>query len=157
MADADLILLVLDISRALNDQEKQLIASAPAEKTILIWNKSDLTPFPQPAVEAAAVAFTSAKEGTGIEELCHLIEKVIWKKGPPSKEEVTLTSQRHKQALEEAISATERLITGLKSDISPEFLSSDMRQILVELGTIIGTNVTEDILSAIFSKFCIGK
>ncbi len=45
----------------------------------------------------------------------------------------------------------------LKKGVSPEFLSMDMRLCLNELGKIIGTNIGEDILSAIFSTFCIGK
>ncbi|WP_410053482.1 hypothetical protein, partial [Enterococcus sp. 2CBP] len=45
----------------------------------------------------------------------------------------------------------------LRTGVSPEFLTLDMRQCLSELGKIMGTNITEDILSAIFSKFCIGK
>ena len=49
------------------------------------------------------------------------------------------------------------VITGLKEGASPELITSDLRACLNELGTIIGTNVTEDILSAIFSKFCLGK
>ena len=64
---------------------------------------------------------------------------------------------RHKEALLHAIDACERVITGLKTDVSPEFLSMDMRQALSALGMILGTDITEDILSAIFSKFCIGK
>ena len=49
------------------------------------------------------------------------------------------------------------VIEGLKTAVSPEFVSADLRKVLSELGMIIGTNITEDILSAIFSKFCIGK
>jgi tRNA modification GTPase len=64
---------------------------------------------------------------------------------------------RHKEALSNACSYLGQLIDGLKNEISPEFLSADMRACLQELGTIIGTNITEDILTAIFSKFCIGK
>jgi tRNA modification GTPase len=46
---------------------------------------------------------------------------------------------------------------GLIQEISPEFLTADLRGALVELGRIIGTDVGEDILSSIFSQFCIGK
>jgi len=51
----------------------------------------------------------------------------------------------------------ETLIDGLRSEVSPEFLAADMRKTLSELGTVIGFDITEDILSAIFSKFCVGK
>ena len=51
----------------------------------------------------------------------------------------------------------EAVAIGLRTGISPEFISFDMRQALYSLGEIIGTNVTEDILTSIFSTFCIGK
>jgi tRNA modification GTPase len=99
----------------------------------------------------------SAKEGTGLSCLREQIDKIIWRKGPPAKDEVVITSSRHNQALLNAIDALQMLIEGLKTGVSPEFVASDMRKTLLELGTIIGSNITEDILSAIFSKFCIGK
>ena len=68
-----------------------------------------------------------------------------------------ITNVRHLEALEKAIQAGEQVLEGLKNGVSPEFLSMDMRACLSELGKIIGTNISEDILSAIFSTFCIGK
>ncbi len=157
MKQSDLILLVLDASREICEESRGLIASAPPERTLLVWNKIDL---PNPKILPTHFPFSasiSAKEGTGLEELRHQIDKMIWRKGPPAKDEIVITSMRHKQALSNATLAMQTLIEGLKTGVSPEFVSSDMRKVLSELGTIIGTNITEDILSAIFSKFCIGK
>jgi len=154
MKTADLILLVLDAHRGISLDDSDLIASAPEPKTILVWNKIDLPTVhakPEKAIEV------SAKSGEGIENLRREIDRVVWHKGPPSKEEVTITNIRHKQAIDQAIASLETLIHGLKSNISPEFLASDMRKALSELGTIIGSDIAEDILSAIFSKFCVGK
>lgn len=151
--EADLILLVLDASRPVSEEDFQLLHSSPKEKTIVIWNKIDLN-TPTENIEAVAV---SAKNRMGLEELKSAIHKIIWQKGTPSKEEVLITNLRHFQALSNAISSCKTVIEGLKSGISAEFIAADMRAALNELGTIIGTNVTEDILSAIFSKFCLGK
>jgi tRNA modification GTPase len=156
MHNSDLILLVLDASRPLCKEGEDLLTSAPKEKTLLIWNKIDL-PHHFPPHEFPYTASISAKENRGLDQLKEEIEKIIWKKGPPSKEEVVITHVRHHQALIQASFSLSRLIEGLKTGVSPEFLSSDMRATLSALGTIIGTNITEDILSAIFSKFCIGK
>lgn len=153
MQEADLILLVLDASRAIDLNDRELLQIAPTEKTIVIWNKIDLG---QPAEKISSVQI-SAKQKIGLEELKAAIEKIIWKKGPPSKEEVLITKLRHHQALTHAISACQAVIDGLKSGISAEFVASDTRAALGELGKIIGTNVTEDILTSIFSKFCLGK
>ncbi len=153
MQDADLILFVLDAHRGISEEEKLLMEKAPAEKTLLLWNKIDVS---NAAAPSGAVG-VSAKTGEGLELLKSLLDQKIWRSGPPSKEEVVITSARHKQALDQAAEALSELIQGLRSGTSPEFLSSDMRKALFELGTIIGLDITEDILSAIFSKFCVGK
>lgn len=159
MEQADLILLVLDASRkeGICPESTTLLSSAPKEKTLLVWNKIDLPHTSCPAHEFAWTVAVSAKEGIGLDELRDQIDRLIWHRGPPSKDEIVITTHRHHQALTNAIDALQTLIEGLGSGVSPEFLSSDMRRTLSELGTIIGTNIPEDILSAIFSKFCIGK
>lgn len=156
MQEADLILLLLDASRPLSLNDEQLLASVPVEKTILVWNKTDLkTPY-SPISWHSSVEI-SAKHKTGMKDLHNAIEKLIWEKGPPSKEEVTITQLRHHTALQNAMIHCRTVMTGLNEGVSPELITSDLRACLNELGTIIGTNVTEDILSAIFSKFCLGK
>lgn len=154
--EADLILFVMDVSRDLQEEEEALMRQLPPEKTILIWNKTDLKAAPDSSPLPHTVSI-SAKQMQGIPRLRAKIEEVIWKKGPPSKEEVVITNARHYEALGQAIESLTAVIEGFSTGISPEFLAADMRQTLIELGTIIGTNITEDILSAIFSKFCIGK
>lgn len=156
METADLILLVLDSSLSLSEEEQELLRQVPPEKTLVVWNKNDIGK-PQVSLPHPHVVEISAKQKLGIEELKKKIDAVIWTKGPPSREEVMITSSRHKEALEKAIIACKNVLHGLQNGVSPEFLSMDMRQTLSELGKIIGTNITEDILSAIFSKFCIGK
>ncbi len=156
MESADLVLLLLDISKELSEEELMLLDSAPFDKTVLVWNKADL-PHAAPINTKLPFVKISAKESFGIPALKEAIDQIIWKKGPPSQEAIVITNARHKMALDEALTAGSRLVEGLKSDISPEFLSSDMRAVLRELGTIIGKDIGDDILSAIFSKFCVGK
>ncbi|MFI5333665.1 MAG: tRNA uridine-5-carboxymethylaminomethyl(34) synthesis GTPase MnmE [Chlamydiales bacterium] len=155
LEDADLVLLVFDATRGIEDPE--LLAQARKKKAILIWNKIDLLSNGPSRVDGITTISVSAKERTGLEELKNAIEQLIWQNGAPSKEEVLITSMRQRQALLEAEEALAQLIQGLQGGVSPEFLSSEMRRALSALGTIIGTNITEDILSAIFSKFCVGK
>lgn len=153
MQEADLILLLLDATRPLEQKDRELLAVAPKEKTIVVWNKTDIA-RPQEMIPGVCI---SAREKTGLDHLRKAIEELIWKNGPPSKEEVVITKLRHYQALTQAIESCQTVIAGLKQGISAEFVTSDMRACLNELGQIIGANVTEDILSAIFSKFCLGK
>lgn len=156
MQEADLILLLLDASLPLSKNDQMLLDSVPKQKTILVWNKTDIKK-PEPEIAWDLSVEISAKELFGLDHLKTAIEKLIWEKGPPSKEEVTITQLRHHTALQNAIEFCQAVISGLKNNVSAEFVTSDLRSCLHELGTIIGTNVTEDILSAIFSKFCLGK
>lgn len=149
---ADLVLVVYDIT-----DPKHLPIQLPEKKTIAIWNKVDLTHAEKEDLPFSHVVEVSAKLGSGIDQLKQEIHQVIWDKGPPSKEEVIITSERHHQALGNAIAALQTVAEGLQTEISPEFLVSDLRLTLKELGTIIGMNITEGVLSAIFSKFCVGK
>lgn len=157
MQDADLILLVLDAAKGLDDQDQWLLNQVPQDKTIAVWNKVDLPHESITQLSIPHVVSISAKNKTGIDKLKKIIDIVIWKNGPPSQDEVLITNIRHKESITHAIIACQQVINGLKSNLSPEFLTLDMRHALSELGKIIGTNISEDILSAIFSKFCIGK
>ena len=150
-------MLVLDASHGLTEEDRQLIALVPPAKTIAIWNKVDLPHFSLPTIDFSKVISLSAKERLGLEELHLAIDSLIWQNGPPSKEEILITNIRHKESLIASIGAARRVQEGLRSGVSPGFLTIDIRQTLSELGKVLGTNVTEDILSAIFSKFCIGK
>ncbi|MEX1013095.1 MAG: tRNA uridine-5-carboxymethylaminomethyl(34) synthesis GTPase MnmE [Waddliaceae bacterium] len=156
MSEADVILVVLDVSREVSKEEYQLISELPKDRTLVIWNKIDLAETALPELSLAQVK-VSAKEKRGLDRLHQELDRLIWKEGPPSKDQVMITSLRHHHALQDAIESCNRVISGLQSEASPELVSIDMRHTLQNLGTIIGTDVTEDVLSAIFSKFCIGK
>jgi len=153
MQEADLILLLLDASRELQSEDLELLELAPKDKTIVVWNKIDLSPASK-QIEGIAI---SAKERIGLDALKEAIDRTIWKVGPPSKDEIAITKLRHKEALEKAIDSIQTVVDGLNARVSAEFVASDMRYALNELGTIIGTNVGEDILTSIFSQFCLGK
>lgn len=151
MLTADIVLCVLDATLAVPEE---IIDSLPLEKTIVIWNKvdqPDAIPFKHPFPRAVAL---SALHKMHLDTLKQAIFSFVQKE---DREALLVTSARHHAALNLGIDAIKQLITSLKEGVSPEFVTLDMRQALDNLGTIIGTNVTEDILSSIFSKFCVGK
>lgn len=152
---ADIVLLVLDASKDLSSEDLELLKNL-TEKSIIVWNKIDLKKNKAP-LNFKNIVDISAKENIGIDALKEKIEKMVFEKGAPSKEEVLLTKQRHKQALLEAIQFCGAAINGIEKDLSFEFISSDVRFCLNKLSSIIGQDITEDILTKIFSKFCIGK
>ena len=157
MKEADLVLLILDAHRGVLEEDRQLMNLVPSNKTIVVWNKIDLPHQELPSLDFPLTVRLSAKLKQGLDELHRMIDTLIWKEGPPSKEEILITNVRHKESLMASVEAARRVQSGLRQSVSPEFLTLDMRQALNELGKVIGADVTEDILSAIFSKFCIGK
>lgn len=149
MQRADLVLLVLDASRPLRDEERVLLKSAG--RPLVIWNKIDLAKPPLALEGAIPIC---AKSGEGLERLR---EAILQRVGQTAQRDLLITSLRHKEALGHAVLSCEQLISGLKEGVSPEFLTSDIRSVLTHLGCILGSDVTQEILSAIFSKFCVGK
>lgn len=157
LEDSDIIFALIDSSCPLSKEDEELFPLFPPHKTLLIWNKIDL-PHKIPQINHYPFQVTiSAKTRQGMETIKETLMHMLWKEGMPAKEEIILTNLRHKKALVHALSSLNSLIKGLKENISPEFVNCDMRSCLSSLSSIIGMDITEDILSAIFSKFCVGK
>jgi tRNA modification GTPase len=158
MKKSDIVLFILDASTEITQQDYQLSKQMIKEKTVVIWNKEDLVNRDSKSLDFPFEVHVSAKLGSGLKELKELIDNMVWQHGAaPSKEEVVLTNVRHKNSLETASKSCLCVIQGLRDSVSPEFLTLDMREALSSLGEIIGTDITEDVLSQIFSRFCIGK
>ncbi len=154
--EADLILYVIDSTSAISTEEKTFISSLPQDKTIIILNKSDLN-HDCLSYESYCHVKVSAKFGYGIETLKECIESKIWASGSYDKEQILITKERHFEALKDCLENLEKVISGLKSHVSCEFISFDLRMSLKALGEIIGFDLSESILDSIFSKFCVGK
>lgn len=156
MEDADIILFVLDATRDLDASEETLLKKLKPEKTLLVWNKMD-QPNARMFNLAPHMVGISAKEKQGLDLLeAKLLERVSEEFSAAS-EDVMISRVRHAKALEGAIASASETAQGLKEGRSPEFLTLDIRQTLASLGLILGQEITEDVLSSIFSKFCIGK
>ncbi len=162
---ADLILVVLDATRPHDEEMKEVLSFIPHHKSILVWNKVDLLKDAEiensliQSVEKIPIKSVCVSSMTqyGFSKLKEAIDSVIWSQGTLLRDEVLITSVRHKRALEAALSSLIQVIDGLQAGQSPEFVVFDMKQFLSHLGGIIGTDIGEDILTAIFSEFCIGK
>ena len=148
---ADLILLVLDITHPI------LPNNICLKNALVVWNKIDLKHVQPLPFSFKEELFVSAKTKEGLDMLKNAIKNRVWQGKFPQKGEIILTNNRHFQALKNAAQSLQTVIEGMQNDLSPEFLVSDMRVALKELGTVIGINVTEEVLSKIFSKFCVGK
>ncbi|MDO9027265.1 MAG: tRNA uridine-5-carboxymethylaminomethyl(34) synthesis GTPase MnmE, partial [Candidatus Roizmanbacteria bacterium] len=156
MEGADLILLMLDGSEELHDTDRELMEKSNPAKTILVINKTDL---PQKIKLSEAHRHTvrvSALKGTGLDELKDTIVETALH-GKATFNTTIVTNVRHVMALEKTYASINSFSAGLIKNLSPEFLSVELRDALDAIGEILGTTTPEDILNKIFSNFCIGK
>ena len=136
--------------------DKLLLNAYKENVTILfVANKSDLGAA-ESAKDIADVCI-SAKTGEGIEQLTELI-KGMYKLGEiSSKCGEIITNIRHKKALISCFDALQRALSAIENDIPQDLAAMDINLAIESLGEIIGETVSEDIVSAVFKNFCVGK
>ncbi|MEK6656894.1 MAG: tRNA uridine-5-carboxymethylaminomethyl(34) synthesis GTPase MnmE [Nitrospirota bacterium] len=159
---ADLILLLIDGSVKLNEEDKSLIEEVGNKRLIVLLNKSDLLSLVkksdiEKALPEKEIVSISALTGEGIDRLRSVIHGLLFKGRITAGERPIITNLRHKTALEKTKKALETLEGSLKNEMSEEFLAVDLRGALNALGEITGETATEDILNRIFEEFCVGK
>jgi len=157
---ADLVLLVVDSSLPLTEEDRMALALAPPERTVLVCNKSDL-PRACPSAELDGFPLqvaVSARRGTGLEALqAAVVEHFRGSGDSEAAEGVVLTERRHREALAEAMAALDRFLNALAAGDPLECLAFELREALAALGRITGETTLDAILEQIFSRFCIGK
>jgi tRNA modification GTPase len=157
MADADLTLVVVDISQPLDDQDRALIARAGRQgRHLVAANKCDLAQSRdrQGAVSSIPV---SALTGEGIAQLREAILEALAPKGAFDQETGFITSLRHEQLLRESAGYLEKAGAAVEAGIPHEMLLLDLYSALRPIDAITGATSADDILNRIFSTFCIGK
>jgi tRNA modification GTPase len=154
ITDADLTLVVLDLSEAMDDNDTAVLArTAERGRRILVGNKADL---PRVVEENADLIPVSAKTGQGIPELrVRIVEAIA--PGEFSQEPGFLTSIRHEQLLRESLEALMNARRAVELGIPHEMLLLDLYAALRPVDAITGATTADDILNRIFSTFCIGK
>jgi len=159
--EADLTLLLLDASNDLNEEDQTLLKQCDPGKTLVAANKMDLCPKKQPTWLEHLKGFEwqpiSAKMNTGIEDLKQNIHLHCGSGIEHQTEEVRLTNLRQQEAGERALAALKRALTGMKEYEGEELVAVDLRSALNAFGEIVGETTSEDLLTRIFSEFCIGK
>jgi tRNA modification GTPase len=153
MADADLTLVVVDIS-ATGDEDMQLILRASTQgKHLVVGNKCDL----EIGRETSGVELVSALTGEGIAELRSAIVAALAPRGRMEQEGGFITSLRHEQLLRESREALEQARQAVGLGIPHEMLLLDLYAALRPIDAITGATTADDILNRIFATFCIGK
>ena len=163
-ADADLLIVVLDGSEYLPDEDQLVLAEVADVRHIVALNKSDLPTFAtatfvgkvDPDPNCSAVLSVSAKSEAGLESLRAAILEPF-ANGNARSEGLLITNARHHDLLVRAIEAIASSAQLLEEHASEEIVLIGLHSALRYLGEITGETTTEEILGQIFSTFCIGK
>ncbi len=159
---ADLVIMVLDSSRPLSQEDREILETLENKKTIVLLNKTDL---PQQIdidelskyVDCSSIIKISALQHKGIEELQDKIEAMVYKGSVKNSSNLMITNSRHKDALLKAYESINDAISAIDQNMPYDFIEVDFKNIWDYLGYINGDTVKEDLLDTIFANFCIGK
>lgn len=157
LADADLVLIVLDASQEESSEDAELLRHAEGRPTIVVENKTDLALRGQGSGARGQGIPTSAVTGEGIDALRSEILRHIGGESGTSAEAGFLTNIRHQRLIADSIAALDAAKTAVAGKIPHEMLLLDLYNALRPLDAITGATTTDDILNLIFSTFCIGK
>jgi tRNA modification GTPase len=173
LADADLVLVVIDKSQPRNREDEELLRQIEARPAIVVENKSDLLGewnnsnthvgtaalgYPAERSSAApAIIQTSALTGEGIPALREAILRHVAGDRTTHQESGFLTNVRHQKLVSDALAALDDATNAVAARVPHEMLLLDLYRALRPLDEITGVTTTDDILNLIFSTFCIGK
>ncbi len=160
---ADLILLLIDSSQPLTEEDRQLIEQTANKPRIIIFNKSDLpTKVDQSKLQALVngdkVITASMTKHEGINELSAAISHLFFNEGIESNQNnVMVTNARHIGLLRQADEALGDVLKGLDDGMPVDLVQIDMTRAWDLLGEITGDSYQDELLDQLFSQFCLGK
>jgi len=151
--EAELILLVLDQSKALSKEDKVLLELTKDKKRIIIANKSDLPK----ALQMEEVISISTLTKKGLKDLEQAILKLLSLEDIEERDFNYLSNIRHIQKVKEAKQSLYNVLESIKLDMPVDVYAIDLTAAWRALGDILGENYQDDLLNELFSKFCLGK
>ena len=160
---ADLIVYVVDSSLDLDENDLEISEIIKDKKCIVLLNKSDLDPVV--SVEELRTRLgrdvvmikTSTRENQGMDEFEKAVREMFLTGNLSSDQEIMITNVRHKEALKEALASFQEVKRSLERNMPEDFYSIDLMNAYRCLGSVIGQEVSEDLINEIFSTFCLGK
>jgi tRNA modification GTPase len=158
LADADLVLVVLDASQPLSNEDRELLSQVEGRAAIVVVNKCDLRSSQFPGLSSPlSQVETSALTGAGIPELRAAILEHVGGESRPQIETGFLTNVRHQKLVSDSLAALAAATRAVATRVPHEMLLLDLYNALRPLDEITGATTTDDILNLIFGTFCIGK
>jgi tRNA modification GTPase len=159
--NSDLIIAIFDISKKVTEEDKKILEILKEKNAIIILNKIDIT---KECVDKEIfekinkkIVTISAKTQEGVQELLETMVKMVSNEEIQADGELLAINARHKSLIIKAKEALDKSIETINSGLPLDIIAIYIKDILEELGKITGESVTDDIISEIFSKFCLGK
>jgi tRNA modification GTPase len=171
LAAADLALLIIDAAAPTDVADADLAALVAGKPTIVVWNKIDLlasdefqvtnderrnSPVTHHSSLVTGQVAVSALTGAGIDDLVKAVADLLLGGAAPASERL-VSSPRHRDALARAAAHVRDALAGHARGVPADLLAIDLTAALTAIGEITGESLSEDLLAAIFSRFCIGK
>jgi tRNA modification GTPase len=159
LADADLVLAVLDASQPASAEDEELLRQTQSRPAIVVGNKCDLQYSGQWSVASGQIPVVrvSALTGEGIADLRSEILRHIGGETGTQVEAGFLTNVRHQGLVKDSLAGLDAAIAAVAGKVPHEMLLLDLYSTLRPLDAITGATTADDILNLIFSTFCIGK
>ena len=159
--NSDLVLLVLDNSIELDNEDIELLDNIKNHKKYILLNKIDINDKISENLlkyaKNSEILSISAKENIGINELLDRIIEDFKAKEIEKNNDIIITNKRHKEAIDNTITSFENIVKATEIGTPLDMISIDIQNGISYLGEILGENVSEDIINGIFAKFCLGK
>ena len=158
--NSDIVIAIFDRNREFNDEDEQILDMIRDKNSIILLNKSDLenkidmSKFSNINKEIIDI---SVKNQDGIDKLYKAISDMFKLKEIANNGETIVSNIRHKNIIINSRKNLKKAKEVINNNLPIDIISSYLREILEELGKITGETVTDDVITEIFSKFCLGK
>jgi tRNA modification GTPase len=159
---ADLVLLVLDASEPLTDEDRELLTETKAKKRIVVLNKQDLKSAITPSelaqyVEPSELISTSILTAIGVDELEGRIAKLFFGGIENSQTNVVVTNARQIGLLRQAQTSLQAVLDGIDAGMPVDLIQIDLTGAWDKLGEITGEAAPDELITTLFTQFCVGK
>ena len=160
--NADLIIAVFDLSRELDNEDLFILDLIKDKTSIIVLNKKDIKNENEKLESyikdlSKPIIKISAQTEEGIEDLYSEIVKLFEVNQIDSSNDILITNERHKNQIRKAKENVEKAIESLEMGCPIDIITINIQEAMDDIGEILGTNVTEDIINEIFKRFCLGK
>ena len=161
LEQADLVLLLIDASQELNDEDRALLELTANKKRIIVLNKSDLgqkvTPEEMKTISGSEVVATSILKEDNLSSLEDLIKKLFFSGIENSQDQILVTNQRQVGLLNKAKQQLKDVIQAVDDEVPVDIAQIDLTGAWETLGEITGDSAPDELINALFSQFCLGK